>query len=95
MTLSTETLDHLRACDLTSLARESEGRFPLAELEEASRSGEGAADLVAWLEYQRGLFLAGSSRATRDDRSHGSRSDAPPIRDAKNYEQGPESEVAR
>lgn len=82
-----------------ALAEEAQGRFPLAEIEDAIRQGEGSIDLVAWLQAWRERHLgqakdervAASELAIASSGAKGTRMDAPPLGDPKNYEQGPPS----
>lgn len=97
MIIPQDLLELLRLQDPSALAGDAGGRFPLGELDEALRSGEGSADLVAWLERWREVYLRDEDReevpypaaATHRDAATGTRMDAPPGGDAKNYEQGP------
>lgn len=99
MRIASTTLEHLHACDPDVLARECEGIFPLAELNEAARTGEASSDLAGWLEAHRERSMAGEDAvtdevllakksATYNGGPHGTRMDAPPDIDPKNYEQG-------
>lgn len=105
MRIAPTTLNHLHACDLDVLTADSEGVFPLAELNEAARTGDASSDLVLWLEGHRERSVAGEDAvtdsallarkpATYNGGPHGSRMDGPPFSDLKNYEQGPPSEEA-
>jgi hypothetical protein len=103
MRIAPAILDHLHACDLDTLATESEGVSPLAEFSEAARTGDASSDLVDWLQGHRERSMEGEDGvtdeallakkpATYNGGPHGSRMDGPPFSDLKNYEQGPPSE---
>ena len=49
MRLPASVLDRLRTSDLDKLESESQGSFPLSELNDAARSGEASLDLEEWL----------------------------------------------
>lgn len=99
MRIASPTLDHLRASNLDTLMTESEGRFPLSELSDASRSGEASSDLVEWLETHREQSISGQDAITDEallskksptynGGPHGTRMDGPPEIDLKNYQHG-------
>lgn len=99
MRIAPETLAHLHACDFDKLEQDSEGIFPLAELNEAARTGEGSSDLVQWLGDHRERSMQGEDAVsdgellakkapTYNGGPHGTRMDGPPDSDLKNYEQG-------
>jgi hypothetical protein len=77
------------------LAKECDGHFSLAELEEAARSGEAAADLGSWLGRYRQAALAAEEEGTSvvpappSNNRPGSPQDAPSMGMEKAYQQGP------
>ncbi len=97
MDIPEDLLELLQLQNPAALAQESGGRFPLAELDDALRTGQASADLVTWLELWRERRLgdeadelqAAAALGTRPASATGSRMDSPPLGDAKNYEQGP------
>ena len=94
MNLSTPILDYLRASDRGMLAKECDGHFSLAELEDAARSGEVSADLEDWLSRYRQAVLAAPAgapvvRSVHSDNRPGSPQDSPSMGMEKAYQQGP------
>jgi hypothetical protein len=95
MNLSTQILDYLRASDRGMLAKECDGHFSLAELEDAARTGEVSADLEDWLGRHRQAALAAGEEGrpvippVPFDNRPGSPQDAPSMGMEKAYQQGP------
>lgn len=93
MNLTTPILEYLRASDRGMLAKECDGHFPLAELEDAARKGEVSADLENWLRHYRQATFAAEGRrvipAVPSDKRPGSPQDAPSMGMEKAYQQGP------
>lgn len=94
MKMKPELLEHLHASDLGLLAQEARGRFPLSELQEASRTEEASQELVEWLEYllERHQAVGKPPRGITvnpilTSEPKGARTDGPPMSDLKNYEQ--------
>lgn len=94
MNLAPSILDYLRASDRGMLAKECDGHFSLAELEDAARTGEVSADLEEWLGRYRQLAMevpAGTpviSSVPASGNRPGSLQDAPSMGMEKAYQQG-------
>ena len=91
MTLPPEILEHLRACDHHVLARECDDRFPVAELEEAARSGVASLDLEEWLVRHRQVAMSDPEHhpETYGQQAPSSGKEAAARVTEKNYEDGP------
>jgi hypothetical protein len=97
MQIPKDLLELLEMQNPAALAQDAQGRFPLAEIDEAIRDGAGSIDLVEWFRHWREVRLrdatderaAASELALQGARAKGTRMDAPPLGDVKNYEQGP------
>lgn len=94
MNLAPQILEYLRASDRGMLAKECDGHFSLAELEDAARTGEVSADLENWLgRYRQAALTAPAgvpvvSSVPPSGNRPGSLQDAPSMGMEKAYQQG-------